>query len=137
MPNVTLKTTRQQAIEVHNIITGMSGEASYKAARQQVQKAILTAWPEASEEDARETPAGELRSLELNPKQQRALAEGFLSLANEPKTTNRDYEVIQRIAGTCRVWGWVAGHIEQKPVPDFDGELDGEPDLLDPVAAAG
>lgn len=36
----------------------------------------------------------------------------------------------------CRVWGWVEKHATQKPVPDFDGELDGEPELLDPVPVA-
>jgi len=133
MPNIILKTTRFQAIEIHNVIANMSGEAAYKAARQQLQKAILTVWPEVAEGDGRETPVDEVRSLELNSKHQRAMAEGFLAIAGDPKTTNRGYDVIQRIAGICMVWGWVASHIAERSVPDFDGELDGEAELLDPV----
>ncbi len=129
MPSITVKLERVPAVELHNIIGGMEGEANYKAARQQVQKAITKAWPET--EDGEATGPGISREVELNPKQQRALAEGFLTLANNSKTTNRDYEFIQKVARTCRVWGWVEQHITEKPVPDFEGELDGEPDLVD------
>lgn len=135
MPNITIKLNRAQAIDIHGATLAMEGEGIYKGARLKVRKSILRAWPEIDPETASETAPGETRDIELDPKEQRALAEGFLTLANNPKTTDRDYEAVQRIASVCRLWGWCEKHLAQRQVPDFDGELDGEPELVDKEAA--
>ncbi len=131
MPSIVIKLNRAQAIELHGITLGMEGDGIYKGVRQKVRASILKAWPEINPETAGETEPGVTREIEVDPKEQRSLAEGFLSLANNPKTTDRDYEAIKWIASSCRLWGWVEKHLAQRQVPDFDGELDGEPDLVD------
>jgi hypothetical protein len=135
MPNITIKLNREQAVRLHGITMGMGGEGMYKAMHKQVRADISKAWPETDPEDGRETPPGEVRDLELDPKKQRALAEGFLRLANDPNVNGAAFEDVHKMAQLCRVWGWVEKHLAQRAVPDFDGELDGEPALLDEPAA--
>lgn len=146
MPNAIIRMTQPFAVEIWNMIGLMLGESHYKAARAQIQKLILSAWPESDPEYTGESKPkmGETRAIELNPKQQRALAEGFLSVLNNPKCNGLDFDHVQRLAGIgksdasgpydgMRVWGWVESHAVQKEVPDFDGVLDGEPPVLDNV----
>lgn len=130
MPSIVLKLNRRQAIDLHALTFDMSGEAVYKAAHKKVRDEIEKAWPEILPDTAAETAPGEARDLEFGPKEQRAIAEGLLTMANNPNTTGRDYAVIERVAQSCKLWGWVEKHIQQRQVPDFDGVLDGEPELV-------
>ena len=127
MPNVVLKLDRTVAVTLHNMIDHMTGSAPLKAKRAGIQKAILAAWPEATSGEPTEN--GVKRDLELDPKDQRALAEGFLSIAGNTQTNNLDFKRLKELAGACRLWTWVESHIQQPQ--DFDGELDGEPPLVD------
>jgi hypothetical protein len=129
MPNIIIKSTRETALSIHNVITGMTGEGSYKAAREQFQKEIITLWPELV--DGTKTNVGDTRDLSFNPKQQRAMAEGILSLINDPKTTNGDYSLLSKIAGMCRLWSWVSKNLSEAAIKDFDGDIDGLPPLVD------
>lgn len=150
MPNITIQVTRNFAVELHNTIQAMpaeQGQANYTAARSQVCEELLRVWPEAKRADCDFNPK-ETRPVELNPKYQRAIAEGFLGILNSKGCTGAIYANCKRVAGPgvemeddkgrliladgCRLWGWVEFHATQKAIPDFDGELDGEPNLLDP-----
>jgi len=132
MPNIIIKTTREGVVAVHNEIDNMIGQESYKDAREQVQKAILKVWPEAVSRT--KTPDDELRDLELNPKQLRALAEGFLHRRLDPATTDGQRKALRSMAALCRVSKWVEEHLPKAPIEDLEG-LDDEPGLVDPIIA--
>ncbi len=126
MPTITLKLDRQSAVTICESISAMKGEGNYKAAREQIQRAIFKAWPEILDAAA-VTPPETLRDVEFNPKQQRSIAEGILHLCNSPDTSGAEFAALRKMAETLKVWPWVEFYLASKPVEDYDFPLMGEP----------
>ncbi len=137
MPTIILKLNRLNAVNVCESIRHMGGEGAYKAAREQFMRAILKAYPEIT--DANKITPPELEcSVEFNPKQQRAMAEGLLFLCNDPARKGDEFSHYRTVAETLRLWPWVETHLNTKTIEDFDFPLAGEPELVcEPGSDAG
>lgn len=132
MPNIVLNLTREQVIELYAVIGIMAqGEGNSKEMRGGVRLLIHEVWPETRPHDATETAPGLTRPMQLNPKQQRAIADGLLALANAPTTSDDQYDTVKRIATEiCRFnWKWFQKFLCQRELEDFDGEFIAEPAL--------
>lgn len=128
MPAITVKLNRENAVQVCELIKLMKGEGNYKAARDQFLRAILKVWPEITDAE-KITPPETVREAELNAKQQRAMAEGFLHLCSEPNRPGAEFIAFRETATLLSVWPWVEFYLAKKPVEDYDFALPGEPPL--------
>lgn len=139
MANTTLKLTRSQAVELHNIINVMTGSANYKLLRSQIQENILELWPEIRTTET-QTSEDEVRPLSVSSREQKALAEGLLTLINKKDTSGQDingaeFNFLFRVAKTCKVSKWLGTQFNLEEIPDFDEDLDDEVPVNDDEAA--
>lgn len=132
MPTINLKLNRQHAVAIYQSIEEMNqGEGKYKAAREQIQRAILKVWPEITDAGTHNPPEM-TREIEYNPKQQRAMAEGILALCNLDKTNGNKFAALRKLSEVTCVWPFVDFYLSQKPLEDYDFPLTGEPLMDEP-----
>lgn len=131
MPDITLRLTRQDSVNAFSLMHLLGGGAGQKEQRAAFQRAIMDAWPEITDAAAATDP-GEKRKIPFTSKQQRAVAEGILTFCNDTTIRGGDYTAARSVAEACRLDGWIKDHIVALPAQDFEGALDGEPDLIDP-----
>jgi hypothetical protein len=125
---------REKAATIYSLIYLMTGQVSYRAKREEVQKKILDSWPEIKPSENPSTDPidrKEKRILILNEKEQKAMAEGLLALVNKDGANGADYNNCLELAGTLRISGWFRKAAMVQEVPEFDEALDGEAAILD------
>ena len=134
--NSKIKLSRIDAVQVYDCIKAMTGSASYQLLRQGVLEKIEKTWPEILKTDS-PTEDDLVREMEVDPREQRSLAEGFLSLFdrkdNSGKSilTSATFLVVQTACKTCKVWNWVKSQVDKEEIPEFTEGLDDEPPLSD------
>lgn len=131
-----IKLNRIEAIQIHDCVRSMLGSPSYQLLRQEVCKKIEEAWPEILVNDSPTDPTT-IREINLNAKEQRSIADGFVGLFNrkdgngEYLLTSGNFSLIQKACKICKVWNWVKSNIDQDEIPDFQEPLDDEMPISD------
>jgi hypothetical protein len=126
--------SREKAATIYSLIYLMTGQVSYRAKREEIQKKILDVWPEIKPSEdpvTGEIDRKERRIVILTEREQKAMAEGLLLLVNKENANGADYNNCLDLAGTLRISGWFRKAAQVQEVPEFDEALDGEPAILD------
>lgn len=131
-----LRIDRIQAVQIYECLRAMTGSPSYQLLREEVRKKIEKAWPEVFAEN-NITPEGETREVIINPREQRSLGEGFVSLFNrkdqfaQSNVTTDMFILLRKSSEAFKIWNWVRAKILIDEVPEFDEPLDDEPSISD------
>jgi hypothetical protein len=120
--------TRAQATTIYSLIHLMTGQVSFRAKREEVQKKLSTTWPEimVTTPSMDERDAKEKREVILNEREQKAMGEGLLSLVSQEKANGADYKNCLELACLLRISTWFRKAATVQEVPEFDEPLDDE-----------
>ena len=148
MPSINFTSNGVTAFNLWGLTNKLKGDDPQFKARERVRGKILAVWPELGttgltpeEEAARVVKLQETRSIEINPFEQTALAEGILKWLKDMDLEDGAKSAVMGLAKLCRFSGWLDKQIDKKELRAFDEsdeavELDAEEPATEVSAAA-
>lgn len=130
-----IKLNRLDAVNLHTCLKNMTGSPSYQILRTSIKHKIERIWPEILVQ-GEETPVDTVREITLNTREQRSLAEGFLTLFNRKDSlgafsiNSEQFDLLMQCCRTCKIYNWVNSKIDIDEVSGFNEILDDEISIL-------
>jgi len=144
MASITFLSNGITALNLWILTNKLKGDETQFRARERVRKKITTTWPELEnqgltkeEESFRQNVLNtDKRSIEINPTEQTALAEGLIKLLREMEISDAEKAQAFNFAKLCRFSNWLEKEIQKKEIREFAESDDGvelDPDEKDPA----
>ncbi len=117
-----------------NLFSVMGGSDQEKILRSEVKKEFETVFPESGLAKELKPPRAEKRVLKFSKRHVRAIAHSLIAIYGKDDTKGAGADRIQELAEAWGMWKYIRDTIGPESYPEFEGELDNEPDFVDPEA---
>lgn len=119
-----------------NLFGIMGGSDQEKILRKEVTQQFLDVFPESDKPAEEKPPKSVRRILKLSKRHVRAIAHSAIAIYGKDDTKGAGADRIQELSKAWGIWGYMRDTIGPESYPEFEGELDDQPDFVDEEAVA-